>query len=188
MESTWWPTLGTFLRGFTFGHLRQLDRVLAEVLARAWSLMALPVGELLGQRGMASVCCARPQPFALDPDHRWPRGPGRCAAGSRPDRPNARDLDARPVGQPLGDPDPADAITLAVAVLVHPCSRHPARTPTRRHLTPTPRPAQPQTLPPIALPTRQSQEALVPRPRDRATATPSDASRVAAASPGIIRC
>ena len=35
-------TLGTFLRGFTFGHLRQLDRVLGEVLRRAWSLMALP--------------------------------------------------------------------------------------------------------------------------------------------------
>ncbi len=35
-------TLGTFLRGFTFGHLRQLDRVLGEVLCRAWSHMALP--------------------------------------------------------------------------------------------------------------------------------------------------
>jgi hypothetical protein len=35
-------TLGTFLRGFTFGHLRQLDRVLAEVLRRAWSLVMLP--------------------------------------------------------------------------------------------------------------------------------------------------
>lgn len=35
-------TLGTFLRGFTFGHLRQLDRVLAEVLRRAWSLMTVP--------------------------------------------------------------------------------------------------------------------------------------------------
>jgi hypothetical protein len=35
-------TLGTFLRGFTFGHLRQLDRVLAEVLRRAWSLVTLP--------------------------------------------------------------------------------------------------------------------------------------------------
>jgi hypothetical protein len=30
-------TLGTFLRAFTFGHVRQLDRVLAESLARAWS-------------------------------------------------------------------------------------------------------------------------------------------------------
>src|SRR5579884_2219660 len=29
-------TLGTFLRAFTFGHVRQLDRVLGEVLRRAW--------------------------------------------------------------------------------------------------------------------------------------------------------
>ncbi len=30
-------TLGTFLRAFTFGHVRQLDRVLAEALRRAWA-------------------------------------------------------------------------------------------------------------------------------------------------------
>jgi hypothetical protein len=29
-------TLGTFLRAFTFGHVRQLDRLLAETLTRAW--------------------------------------------------------------------------------------------------------------------------------------------------------
>src|SRR2546425_9708971 len=29
-------TLGTFLRAFTFGHVRQLDRVLGESLRRAW--------------------------------------------------------------------------------------------------------------------------------------------------------
>jgi hypothetical protein len=28
-------TLGTFLRGFTFGHIRQLDRVIAETIRRA---------------------------------------------------------------------------------------------------------------------------------------------------------
>jgi hypothetical protein len=35
----WLPapsTLGTFLRAFTFGHVRQLDRVLGEVLTHAW--------------------------------------------------------------------------------------------------------------------------------------------------------
>jgi hypothetical protein len=31
-------TLGTFLRAFTFGHIRQLDSVIAETLRRAWSL------------------------------------------------------------------------------------------------------------------------------------------------------
>lgn len=35
-------TLGTFLRAFTFGHVRQLDRLLAEVLKRAWAAGAGP--------------------------------------------------------------------------------------------------------------------------------------------------
>ena len=35
-------TLGTFLRAFTFGHVRQLDRVLAQSLPRAWAAGAGP--------------------------------------------------------------------------------------------------------------------------------------------------
>lgn len=35
-------TLGTFLRSFTFGHVRQLDRVLSESIKRAWSAGAGP--------------------------------------------------------------------------------------------------------------------------------------------------
>ena len=35
-------TLGTFLRSFTFGHVRQLDRVLGQVLRRAWQAGAGP--------------------------------------------------------------------------------------------------------------------------------------------------
>jgi len=35
-------TLGTFLRSFTFGHIRQLDAVIAETTRRAWSLGAGP--------------------------------------------------------------------------------------------------------------------------------------------------
>ena len=35
-------TLGTFLRAFTFGHVRQLDRVLAKALERAWAAGAGP--------------------------------------------------------------------------------------------------------------------------------------------------
>jgi Transposase DDE domain group 1 len=41
----WLPapsTLGTFLRAFTFGHVRQLDRLLAETLRRAWRAGAGP--------------------------------------------------------------------------------------------------------------------------------------------------
>jgi hypothetical protein len=40
-------TLGTFLRGFTFGHVRQLDRVLAVCLRRAWAAGAGPGNERL---------------------------------------------------------------------------------------------------------------------------------------------
>ena len=40
-------TLGTFLRAFTFGHVRQLDRVLAEALCRAWASGAGPGDERL---------------------------------------------------------------------------------------------------------------------------------------------
>ena len=40
-------TLGTFLRSFTFGHVRQLDAVLDVTLARAWALGAGPRGERL---------------------------------------------------------------------------------------------------------------------------------------------
>jgi len=35
-------TLGTFLRSFTWGHARQLDRVSAELMARAWQAGAGP--------------------------------------------------------------------------------------------------------------------------------------------------
>jgi len=35
-------TLGTFLRSFTFGHVRQLDRLSEELLARAWGFGAGP--------------------------------------------------------------------------------------------------------------------------------------------------
>ena len=40
-------TLGTFLRSFGFGHVRQLDRVLAETIGRAWSVGAGPGRERL---------------------------------------------------------------------------------------------------------------------------------------------
>lgn len=46
----WLPapsTLGTFLRAFTFGHVRQLDKVLGEVLTRAWRAGAGPGEERL---------------------------------------------------------------------------------------------------------------------------------------------
>ena len=43
-------TVGTFLRSFTFGHVRQLDAVLARTLERAWSLGAGPGDGAVGDR------------------------------------------------------------------------------------------------------------------------------------------
>ena len=46
----WLPapsTLGTFLRAFTFGHVRQLDRLLGETITRAWRAGAGPGDERL---------------------------------------------------------------------------------------------------------------------------------------------
>jgi hypothetical protein len=40
-------TLGTFLRAFTFGHVRQLDRVLDESISRAWAAGAGPGSDRL---------------------------------------------------------------------------------------------------------------------------------------------
>ena len=40
-------TLGTFLRSFTFGHVRQLEAVHGQALQRAWAATARPVGALV---------------------------------------------------------------------------------------------------------------------------------------------
>ena len=77
-------TLGTFLRAFTFGHVRQLDRVLAETLRRAWAAGAGPgdgrlvvdldsfVGEVHGYAKQGSRLRLHP-PARLPPDPRHPR-------------------------------------------------------------------------------------------------------------------
>ena len=44
-------TLGTFLRSFRWGHVRQLDRVSRELLARAWAAGAGPSGGQSRLRG-----------------------------------------------------------------------------------------------------------------------------------------
>lgn len=40
-------TLGTFLRSFTFGHVRQLEAVVGKAIERAWGLGAGPTGTLI---------------------------------------------------------------------------------------------------------------------------------------------
>lgn len=54
-------TLGTFLRSFSFGHIRQFDRVLAEALRRAWSFGAGPGSSELVIDVDSTVCevCGR---------------------------------------------------------------------------------------------------------------------------------
>ena len=49
-------TLGTFLRSFTWGHVRQLDRVSGELLARAWSAGAGPDDEPVTVDVDSTIC------------------------------------------------------------------------------------------------------------------------------------
>ena len=49
-------TLGTFLRSFTFGHVRQLDAVIAETIRRAWSLGAGPGAKAMTIDVDSTVC------------------------------------------------------------------------------------------------------------------------------------
>ena len=49
-------TLGTFLRSFSFGHVRQLDAVFAETLRRAWSLGAGPGADRLVVDLDSTIC------------------------------------------------------------------------------------------------------------------------------------
>jgi hypothetical protein len=49
-------TLGTFLRSFRWGHVRQLDRVSRELLARAWAAGAGPGGEPLTIDLDSTIC------------------------------------------------------------------------------------------------------------------------------------
>ena len=49
-------TLGTFLRSFTFGHVRQLDAVIAETIGRAWTLGAGPGAEAMTIDLDSTIC------------------------------------------------------------------------------------------------------------------------------------
>jgi hypothetical protein len=49
-------TIGTFLRSFTWGHARQLDRVAGEVLARAWAAGAGPGDDPVTVDVDSSIC------------------------------------------------------------------------------------------------------------------------------------
>ena len=83
-------TLGTFLRSFRWGHVRQLDRVSRELLARAWAAGADPAtrhspstwtppsARPMGwpRRGHATM--ATPASGAITRCWPWPLAPARC--------------------------------------------------------------------------------------------------------------
>ena len=49
-------TLGTFLRAFTFGHVRQLDAVIGEAIRRAWALGAGPGAAAMTMDLDSTIC------------------------------------------------------------------------------------------------------------------------------------
>ena len=49
-------TLGTFLRAFTFGHVRQLDAVIAEAIRRGWRVGAGPGGRAMTIDLDSTIC------------------------------------------------------------------------------------------------------------------------------------
>jgi len=59
-------TLGTFLRAFTFGHVRQLDRVLGEAIKRAWAAGAGPGASRLTTYGGRRLIVRRVHLHAQD--------------------------------------------------------------------------------------------------------------------------
>ena len=77
-------TLGTFLRSFRWGHVRQLDRVSRELLARAWAAGAGPGDVLMSRLREGRANTARAPPTSCV---RWwagcategPGGNSRCA-------------------------------------------------------------------------------------------------------------
>ena len=97
-------TLGTFLRAFTFGHVRQLDALLGQALERAWRAGAGPgdgrlvidvdsfVGEVCGRLKQGAGLRLHPA-ARLPPDPRHPRGHPRGAA-----HPSAQGVGEHPEG------------------------------------------------------------------------------------------
>ena len=91
-------TLGTFLRAFTFGHVRQLDRVFDVALARAWASGGGPqdgplvidvdsfIGEVCSDRKQGASLRVHPQ-ARVSPD---PRGPLRYRRGAPYPQPQRR--------------------------------------------------------------------------------------------------
>src|SRR6266511_3309031 len=84
-------TLGTFLRSFSWGHVRQLDRVSRELLARAWaagagpgtepltSISTRPSARHMGSRSRVRSTTGTPTSAAITRSSRSPPGPVTCS-------------------------------------------------------------------------------------------------------------
>ena len=113
-------TLGTFLRSFRWGHVRQLDRVSRELLARAWQAGAGP-GEAPFTIDLDSTICET-SPLTNVVTRRLARREVHTWCG-----PRRRTL--VPVGSPVVPPDTWPRATPAADTVVRSISRQHPRTP-----------------------------------------------------------
>ena len=79
-------TLGTFLRSFRWGHVRQLDRVSRELLARAWAAGAGPGDAPFTIDLDSTICSIVPWPDCA-PCHSPPDGGGNRPPSGQPNVP-----------------------------------------------------------------------------------------------------
>ena len=113
-------TLGTFLRSFRWGHVRQLDRVSRELLARAWKAGAGP-GDAPFTIDLDSTICET-SPLTNVITRRLARREVRTWCGPR------RRTWA-PVGSPVGPPDAWPRATPAADTVSRSILRRHPRTP-----------------------------------------------------------
>ena len=113
-------TLGTFLRSFRWGHVRQLDRVSRELLARAWAAGAGP-GDAPFTIDLDSTICET-SPLTNVITRRLARREVRTWCGPR------RRTWA-PVGSPVGPPDAWPRATPAADTVSRSILRRHPRTP-----------------------------------------------------------
>ena len=113
-------TLGTFLRSFTWGHVRQLDRVSRQLLARAWAAGAGP-GDAPFTIDLDSTICET-SPLTNVVTRRLARREVRTWCGPR------RRTWA-PVGSPVGPPDAWRRATPAADTVSRSILRRHPRTP-----------------------------------------------------------
>ena len=113
-------TLGTFLRSFRWGHVRQLDRVSRELLARAWKAGAGPGDGPLTIDLDSTICETSPLTNVIT--RRLARREVRTWCGPR------RRTWA-PVGSPVGPPDAWPRATPAADTVSRSILRRHPRTP-----------------------------------------------------------